>query len=324
MIDATGLICAYHFDGDGNARPIGWNDFEEARHWPGFIWIHLQQNGQRTKNWLSSDSGLDPVVVEALLARRSRPRCTEFLDGLLLDLRGVNLDPHRADEEMAPLHVWIDDKRIISVRLHKIIATRDIRDQIDAGQPPRSLGGLLADLTAKLIERIEPALNQLDEALDDLEHDLVMHGARDHRSRLNALRRRTVALHRYIAPQQAALARLAHERCVDIHERDRGRLRDTADDASRYAADLDAMRERGVLIHEELEARASDVMQRNMYLLSVVSVIFLPLTLLTGLLGINVAGIPAAQSPDAFWTVCVLLVVLGLVEVWYLRRRYWP
>jgi zinc transporter len=324
MIDNTGLICAYHFDGDGNARPVDWKGCALSEDEPGFLWIHLQQNGLRTETWLRRDSGLDPVVVDGLLARHSRPRCTEFVGGALVDLRGINLDPHRADEEMAPLHVWLDARRLITVRLHKILATRDIRDRIEAGLRPTSPGALLAELADKLIERIEPAINQLDEDLDQLEHDLVSQGGREDRKRLNALRRHRVSLHRYIAPQQTALSRLAHVRVVAIDERDRSRLRDTSDDASRFVADLDAMRERGVLIHEELEARSSDRLQRNMYLLSMVSVVFLPLTLLTGLLGINVAGIPSAESPGAFWTVCGLLVALGAVEIWYLRRNYWP
>ncbi|MEN3953358.1 zinc transporter ZntB [Iodidimonas sp. SYSU 1G8] len=323
MIDHTGLICAYHFDGIGNARAIGWGDFEAAEKQPGFLWIHLQQNGLRTRDWLISRSGLDPVVSEALLARQSRPRCTEFLNGLLLDLRGVNLDPLRADEEMASLHLWVDARRIISVRLHKILATRDIREQIAAGFTPRSVGGLLAELTHKLIDRVQPAVNAIDDELDELEHDMVSEGGRESRERLSTLRRRAVSLHRYISPQQTALSRLANERVVDIDERDRGRLRDTADDAGRFVADLDSIRERAVLIHEELVARVSDRMQTNMYLLSMVSIVFLPLTLLTGLLGINVAGIPGAHDDSAFFWVCVLLAIIGVLEVWFLRRKYW-
>jgi zinc transporter len=322
MLDRVGLISAYHFDGAGNARAVTWDDLPELRAQDGVVWIHLQQNAFYTKEWLTRESGLDPVVVEGLLARQSRPRCTEFVDGLLLDLRGVNLDP-TCEEEMAPLHIWVESSRLISVRLHRIKATRDIRDQIAAGHAPRSIGSLLARLTHRLIERVEPAITAIDDEMDLLEHDMVEDRSAATRARLNGLRRRAVALHRYVGPQQMALARLAGQRVLDLDDHDRGRLRDVADDASRSVADLDAIRERGKLIHEELEARVNDRMQSNMYLLSMVSVVFLPLTLLTGLLGINVSGIPAADSPHAFWTVCVLMVIIGIVEIWYLRKRYW-
>ena len=322
MLDRVGLISAYHFDGRGNARAVTWDDLPELRKQDGVVWIHLQQNAFYTKEWLTRESGLDPVVVEGLLARQSRPRCTEFVDGLLLDLRGVNLDP-TCEEEMAPLHIWVESRRLISVRLHRIKATRDIRDQIAAGHAPRSIGSLLARLTHRLIERVEPAITAIDDEMDLLEHDMMEDRSAATRARLNGLRRRAVALHRYVGPQQMALSRLAGQRVLDIDDHDRGRLRDVADDASRSVADLDAIRERGKLIHEELEARVNDRMQSNMYLLSMVSVVFLPLTLLTGLLGINVSGIPSADSPHAFWTVCVLMVIIGIVEIWYLRKRYW-
>jgi zinc transporter len=322
MLDRVGLISAYHFDGLGHARAVTWDDLAGLRGQDGVVWIHLQQNASYTKEWLTRESGLDPVVVEGLLARQSRPRCTEFVDGLLLDLRGVNLDP-TCEEEMAPLHLWVESRRLISVRLHRLKATRDIRDQIAAGHAPRSIGSLLARLTHRLIERVEPAITAIDDEMDMLEHDMVDDRSAATRARLNGLRRRAVALHRYVGPQQMALSRLAGQRVLDMDDHDRGRLRDVADDASRSVADLDAIRERGKLIHEELEARVNDRMQANMYLLSMVSVVFLPLTLLTGLLGINVSGIPAAESPHAFWTVCLLLGVLGIVEIWYLRKRYW-
>jgi zinc transporter len=322
MLDRVGLISAYHFDGRGHARAVTWDELPLLHAQEGVVWIHLQQNAFYTKEWLTRHSGLDPVVVEGLLARQSRPRCTEFVDGLLLDLRGVNLDP-TCEEEMAPLHIWVESRRLISVRLHRIKATRDIRDQIAAGHAPRSIGSLLARLTHRLIERVEPAITAIDDEMDLLEHDMMEDRSAATRARLNGLRRRAVALHRYVGPQQMALARLAGQRVLDIDDHDRGRLRDVADDASRSVADLDAIRERGKLIHEELEARVNDRMQSNMYLLSMVSVVFLPLTLLTGLLGINVSGIPAADSPHAFWTVCVLMVLIGIVEIWYLRKRYW-
>lgn len=321
MLDRVGLISAHYFDGRGNVRPVDWDDLQALEAEDGFVWIHLQQNASYTKEWLNRGSGLDPVVVEGLLARQSRPRCTEFVDGLLLDLRGVNLDP-TCEEEMAPLHVWVEQKRLITVRLYRIKATRDIRDQLAAGHAPSSIGGLLARLTHRLIERVEPAVTAIDDDMDMLEHDMVEDRSAATRARLNGLRRRTVALHRYVGPQHMALARLANQRVLDIDDQARGRLRDVADDASRSVADLDAIRERGKLIHEEMEARVSDRMQANMYLLSMVSVVFLPLTLLTGLLGINVAGIPAAESPQAFWAVCLILLGLGAAEVWYLRRRY--
>ena len=64
-------------------------------------------------------------------------------------------------------------------------------------------------------------------------------------------------------------------------------------------------------------------MNRTMYILSIVAGIFLPLGLLTGLLGINVGGMPGTESKIAFTVVCVFLVVVAGVEYWIFRRKKW-
>jgi zinc transporter len=71
---------------------------------------------------------------------------------------------------------------------------------------------------------------------------------------------------------------------------------------------------------EELAARLSEQMNRNTYMLSVVAGVFLPLGLLTGLLGINVGGIPGTENPNAFVIVCVTMVVLAAAMWWFFRR----
>ena len=69
--------------------------------------------------------------------------------------------------------------------------------------------------------------------------------------------------------------------------------------------------------------RLSEQLNKNMYVLSVIAGIFLPLGFVTGLLGVNVDGIPGDKTPWAFAVLCVLMVALGVFEVWLFRRFKW-
>ena len=103
----------------------------------------------------------------------------------------------------------------------------------------------------------------------------------------------------------------------------RHRLRETADDITRYVELLNAAWERAAVMQDELTNRLAEETNERLYLLSVIAGIFLPLSFVTGLLGINVGGMPAANSSYGFIGVVVLLALLGVFEVWLFRRLRW-
>ena len=140
------------------------------------------------------------------------------------------------------------------------------------------------------------------------------------RRQLGELRRQAIALRRYLAPQRDVISHLQMERVPWLSDMHRARLRELGDRLMRYVEDLDAARERAAVTQEELASRLSEQMNKSMYTLSLVAGIFLPLGLLTGLLGINVGGIPGTNSDIAFTLVCVLLVALAIFAAWLFRR----
>lgn len=143
------------------------------------------------------------------------------------------------------------------------------------------------------------------------------------REKLGSLRREIVRLRRYLAPQRDAVNRLQNERVAWLDEISRVYLREIADRTTRYVEDLDSARDRAAVTQEELNSRLSERMNKTMYVLSLVAGVFLPLGLLTGLLGINVAGIPGTEDPSAFVVVCAILLFLGILQVAVFKRMKW-
>jgi zinc transporter len=147
--------------------------------------------------------------------------------------------------------------------------------------------------------------------------------SRELRSDLAELRRVTIMLRRYIAPQRDALRQLVNLDLPWMQRHHRDHLLEISDRVTRYIEDLDSVRDRASVINDELGNRLTERMDRTMYLLSLVTMIFLPLTVISGMLGMNVGGIPGEGATWGFIITCLIFLGIGLVEVWLIRRLRW-
>lgn len=324
MSDDDGLVCAYTKAQDGKWREIQWDEIRKWQPGNGLLWVHLDRAAEQAKIWLQKESGLNPLVSENLLAEETRPRALEIDGNLLINLRGVNLNPGADPEDMVSLRLWLEPERIVTSRRRRIMAINDIRERIDRGRGPQNTGDFLVEVAASLVDRMSPVIESLDETEDDLEDQVVTGERQEIRTKLAALRRQAISLRRYLSPQREALSRIQGEpiEWIDVHQK--ARLREIADRVMRYVEDLDSIRERAAVIQDEIANRVSEMMNSNMYMLAIVATILLPLGFVTGLLGINVDGLPGSKdAPWAFWGVTGILGILVLLEVYILRRLKW-
>jgi zinc transporter len=289
----------------------------------GILWLHLDYSDPEVAHWVREDSGVAAVVAEALLAPETRPRSLVLGDGLLVILRGVNQNPGADPEDMVSVRIWMAGNRIISSGLRKLLSIDDLCRDIEQGTGPASQGEFLVRLGELMAERIGDVVNDVDDVVAGLETDLLSAEHHELRYALSSVRRQIVALRRYLAPQRDALAWLVTERSPLIDDLVRMQLREQTDRMTRFIEDLDEARDRASVTHEELLNRLAELTNRRMYLLTMVAVIFLPLSFVTGLLGINVGGIPGANNSRAFLVVVGLLVVISAAQWIYFRWRKW-
>jgi zinc transporter len=323
MVDNNGLIASYILDGKGGGRRIGWEEIQEWTPTAGVLWVHLNFTAPEAQKWIKEESQLEDVVGDVLLADESRPRVTPFDDGLLIALRGVNLNPGADPEDMVSLRIWTEKNRIITTRRRKLLSVEDLCIAIEKGKGPRTSGEFLADVGDRLMSRMGGVINDFEDNVAELEDAVLIKESHELRPQLASIRRDAIHLRRYMAPQREALARLQSEKISWLTDEDRLRLREVYDHLTRYLEDLDAARERAAVTQEELVSRLSEQMDNRMYVLSVVAAIFLPLGFLTGLLGINVGGIPGAEYKASFAIFCLLLVGLIIVEIAIFRKKKW-
>ncbi|WP_413988465.1 CorA family divalent cation transporter [Labrys okinawensis] len=328
-----GLRFALLLDGRGGCRQIGWAEACAWRPEQGMIWLHLERDDPVAAEWINNKAGFDPVIAEALLEEESRPRVEPVDDGLLIILRGVcATSPEEVEEtdrpsdiDLVPLHLWVDGDRVISLRDkgHYMTALRDIRKALHKGKGPNHTGDLLAMIGDKLVRDLEPVLDGMDEEVDELD-DLIFNGeASEVRERLKLLRRRSVQLRRYLAPQRDALNRMEHDDAPWLSERDKLRLREVTDKLMRFIEYLDAIRDRTTILHDDLGTVISERIARNSNRLAALAALLLPPSVIAGLFGMNVGGIPGVNDTWAFVVIVVVTLSISVLTLWVLKRVNW-
>ncbi|WP_051227330.1 zinc transporter ZntB [Oceanospirillum beijerinckii] len=322
-IQQDALIHCYHFDGKGKGELISSESEQNRRLASGFAWLHFDLNNSSTMDWLNQHSLVDPVIVEAMAAEETRPRCVISDKGILLILRGVNLNPGQSADDMISIRLWVEEHRVISVRRRKLTSVQDLRDQIQRNQAPKSAPELVVDLANHLTWHIGETIERYEEQLSDLEDKMLNEGDDNIRQDLLTIRRQLITLQRYLSPQKEAINRLMTEKIDWLENSQKKQLREVNDRLVRHLEDLAAMRERSVVVQQELSNHLAEKANTRVYLLSIITAIFLPLSFVTGLLGINVGGLPGMENPEAFWNVLWLLVISGIIQVIIMRWKHW-
>jgi zinc transporter len=289
----------------------------------GVLWIHLDVHDDTSRSWLERDSGLDPEIVDALLAGETRPRSFSTDHGLLVVLRGVNTNPGQDPEDMVSVRVWIEQNRIISTRRRRLLSVIDLQEMFEKGIGPRSASSFLSILVAKLADRIGDFIDDIEERVGEAETTMATQDHTQFRQMISTLRQQIATVRRFLAPQRDALDRLYRQPGDWLTDADVRELRDEADRITRYLEDLDLARERTMVLREEFLGQLAQEQNARMYVLSVVAAIFLPLTFVTGLLGMNVGGLPGLDSPRGFAVSLVVMVLAAAGLVAFFRAKKW-
>lgn len=324
--DERGLLHALVLDGRGGARQLAYADIASLLLADGeSLWLHWDRSQPEAQAWLREQSGLSSFACDVLLEENTRPRLLPLPgDELLLFLRGVNLNPDAAPEDMVSLRVFADARRVISLRLRPLRSTETVLQQLAAGIGPKTASEVLINLTEALTEHVDDLVSLLAEKVDE-EEDRLETDPRytPPQDELLGLRRRAASLRRFLLPQSEIYAQLSRKRLPWFVDDDTDYWNELSNRLIRYLEELELVRERVNLVLEAEERRMRERMNRTMYLLGIITGFFLPMSFLTGLLGINVGGIPWADNPYGFALACALIATVALFQWWIFRRLKW-
>ena len=318
------ILMAYRLDKKGGAQAIDTKNITDQITGDSLIWLHLQSDNKNSVKLLKKkELGLESLVVEALLADETRPRIAEFDNGTLIILRGVNLNEDSDPEDMVSIRLWIDNKKIISVRKRKLKAVLDIEEKLKAGKGPTGPGDFICTLISNLFNRVQPFISSLDDKIDDIEENIIDSAESKQREIIISLRKQAIMFKRYMSPQKDVVNHLKNSGLKWLKANDKRHLQESFDQVTRYIEDLDAIREKLQIIKDELMNSLTEKLNKNTYVISIIATIFLPLGFLTGVFGVNLAGIPGTDNPVSFWIFNSILLLILVLQIFLFKKFRW-
>lgn len=319
-----GFVHALQLNGSGGSNALLWQAIESQSHNIENLWIHCNFEDNDIQEWLRNKAHLDPLLTEALIDEDTRPRVAFFKQGILLVLRGVNKNVGNELEDMVSIRIWVEPNRILSVSKKPLASVGEIRSELKKISGPLSIPELVITLCDRLEWHVSQLIDEYSEKIDQIEsHDIDQYSP-ILRKTLATLRRRVVMPRRHLSPQRDALSRLVAEAPVWFEQQSILRLKEISNRLQRHLEDLDAIRDRTVIAQEEIQAHLSDQLNARMYMLNIIAAIFLPLSFLTGLFGINLAGIPGASYQYAFYLFSSITLFIGvsIILLFYWKRWF--
>jgi zinc transporter len=327
--DKTGLVWGYLFQPGQPPRQIEcdtalqWLATPTAAESSGFVWLHLSLSNAAAERWMRQSLQLADAFYESLHEGVGSTRLEVEGDALVAVMHDVLFNLSFDAANISTVSLCIDPRLVVTARLRPLRSVDRLRASVKAGQSIRSSAELLAHLLHDQADVLVEIIRQSTARVDAVEDNLLANRIAVSRTELSTLRRSLVRLQRLLAPEPAALFRLLNRPPAWLSEDDLGDLRQAAEEFSAAVVDSGALTERLKLLQEELSALISEHSNRTLFILTVVTVLALPINLVAGLLGMNVGGIPLAQHRQGFLLVISFLTFITgvLAYVFLVRRR---
>lgn len=320
--DSTGLVCGYRVEPDGQMAELTWATMDAALDSDAsMVWLHFNQADVRARDWITTCRVLPEPAKALLLGTDSHMRievCGEGLSGVVGDLHHEFNDK---SEHLGVLRLYVDNKHLISLRRHPLVAVDKLRQSINKGLRIERPVAFISQFLHHVTDTLSDLLIELATNVDDLEEEVLAGRFQDRMPELARVRRLAVRLRRHMVPQQHALISLLSRLPGWIDERDATALRAAIERLGALGHDLELVQERARLLGDQLSGRLMEATNRNLYTLSIVTTIFLPMTLVTGLFGMNLGGLPGQQDPMGFWWGVIFMAICGVLTLVLLRRR---
>ena len=287
-------------------------------------WVDFNTSDAEGHSWLLTQSSLSEHVKSLLLEPKKVIRRETLEHGLFVSFCDIN--PTRRAEDEGPIWIGllIEHDRVITARSATVMAIEEVRKDVQLGKGPETPLDFLACLVLGIRDRLETIITDLSEETDGLEDKILAHDAdKPPLEALNTIRRKVFYIRRYLVQFQNVLKLIVSDPAIHISKKENRTLTGVTELFGHYLDSIEDCRGRAQLLYDHIQSQLSQTMASTSYNLTLVATVFLPLTFITGLLGMNVLGIPDSHNPWGFWIVCSFLGVLAIGGWALLRWKRW-
>ena len=327
--DKHGLVWSYLF---APGRPAVEIDTATAAQWltqaqrdptDSFLWLHFSLSNTASERWMRSYLDLPDAFYDALHEKAAvSTRLEQEGSALVAVMHDVLFGSSFEAANVSSVTLCLESRILVSARLHPLRSVDRLRATVKEAYVFRSSAELLAQLLRDQAGVLADIVRQSAGHIDAIEDKLLASQVSTSRRELGALRRALVRLQRLLAPEPAALFRLLNRPPLWIGNEDLQDLRQAAEEFSTAVDDAAALGERVKLLQEEFGALINERTGRTLFVLTMVTVLALPINLVAGLFGMNVGGVPLSEHRHGFvLIVLVLAVVTGVLAYVALGKR---
>lgn len=286
-----------------------------------FLWLHFNLSNALSQRWLERHADLPDTFFEALQEGLTSTRIERADDWLVAVLNDVNFEFNFESADIATLWIGVNDRLVVSARSRPLRSVDELRAAVRSGDNPATTAELLEHLMRTQADVLVKVVRETTARVDRIEDAILARSFNHPRVQLGKLRRLLVRLQRLLAPEPAALFRLLQRPPVWMSDDDRQGLAAASEEFSLMLRDMQTLQERIKFLQEEVAAALNEDNSNSLFVLTVVTVLALPINILAGLFGMNVGGIPLAQDEHGFWIVVFIVFAFTAVAAWLAFRR---
>jgi zinc transporter len=225
-----------------------------------------------------------------------------------------------ATEDTGYLRFVMTEQILVSGRHHALCAVDATRRALEAGHRIESAAALLESIVEHVADTMDGIADRVAQALDEVEEKVLSDSATDQRQNLGRLRRTCARLHRQLSGLRIVFHRFEHRHLDDLKPALRLRAGKLAQRLDGLDHTIVEMRERSRLLQEELHLKIEEQGNDNIRVLSVLTALLMPPTLVTGIFGMNTKGLPFTDLETAFLWASLLMVLSSLAAYFIMRR----
>ena len=318
----TGLLKAIYLGGEKNSLSIPTNEIDNALESNTPIWLHLDYTCQEVIDWLDDTHHIDNWASEALTETDVRSRAIIHKNSFYLSLRSINLNDDQDEEDMISLRIYVKKNLIITTRRRELSITEKVMENIEFEDDIPCELNVLITIIDTITDEINQHIDHTVDHVDEIEEQTLFNHSAAKQDQLTKLRRNILFLKRHITPQREALKQLGLSNASRLQSFQPA-IQQLFDSHIRMIEELDLARERCSLLQERISNKLSEQINRRMYLFSLITALFLPISSIASLFGMNLGGIPLSTASWGFGTVCGILFGISFGVFVYLKKKRW-
>jgi zinc transporter len=313
------LICAFRLSPN---RALGLEVLDLLPSTEEPLWLHFNVLDSRARHYLEKLPDLDEEGRALLLGSDTRIQARVLDDGFLAILGDLHHDFNLDPEAFGTIRVYVTRRLIVTCRRQRVRSVDRVRREMESTRDDRSPLDVFTLLLEEIVEGFVALAADLGERVENLQDRILAGHATEHSGDLAQVRHVVARFRRHVLANRTLLQPLSRRIAAAVaDDRQREQLRAPLEQLEATAQDMDLIMERSRLLQEEIASRLGEATNRNLYLLSVVTTALLPITLITGVFGMNVGGLPFLVSKHGFFWVMFIMTVTLITTMLFLRKK---